>query len=145
DFWDVSFPELDEDGIEGKLAAVAALSGVGAPGTLAQPLRLLPLTRGTLASYSLWSYEQAAELDKITDEERLQARIDAGAVTMDQFTRSVTETPAAEIARTAELVAECEQALADMTTAFDAVAGAEAPSVSGLRDLLEQIGSAIRY
>lgn len=145
DFWDSSFPELDEDGIEGKLAAVAALSGVGAPGTLAQPLRLLPLTHGTLASHSLWSYEQASELQKITDEERLQARVDAGAVTMEQFTRSVDETPASDLALTASLVTDCEQALAAMSAAFDAIAPAEAPSVSGLRDLLAQIGSAIRY
>lgn len=144
-YWEGSFPELDEDGIEGKLVAVAGLSGAGAPGTLAQPLRLLPLTHGTLASYSLWSYEQASELQKIADEERRLARIDAGAVNMEQFMQSVAETPASEFALAVSLVEECGQELARMSTAFDAVAGSEAPPISGLRDLIEQIGSSIRY
>lgn len=144
-YWDGSFPELDEDGIEGKLTAIAGLSGAGAVGTLVQPLRLLPLTRGSLAAYSLWSYEQALDLQKTTDAERRQARIDAGAVTMEQFMQSVAETPAAELARTLALAEECLAALAEMSEAFEPVAAAEAPPVSGLRELLDQIAAAIRH
>jgi type VI secretion system protein ImpA len=43
------------------------------------------------------------------------------------------------------LVDECLAALAGMSNAFDTVAGAEAPPVSGLRDLLEQVNTSIRY
>jgi type VI secretion system protein ImpA len=144
-YWESCFPELDEDGIEGKVTAVAGLSGSGAVGTLIQPIRLLPITHGSLANYSLWNYEQASELQKITDPARAQARIDAGAVSMDQFMQSVAETPPAVFAATVTLVEECLAALREMSDAFDAVANQESPPVSALRELLEQINSSIRF
>lgn len=145
DYWETCFPELDEDGVEGKVTAVAGLSGSGAIGTLIQPVRLLPLTQGDVASYSLWNYEQANEIQKITDAARRQARIDAGAVPMDQFMQSVTETPAATFAATVRLIDECLTALDEMSSAFDAAAGKDAPPVTALRELLQQANSSIRY
>ena len=144
-FWETCFPELDEDGVEGKVSAVAGLSGSGAVGTLIQPVRLTPLTHGSMASFSLWSYEQAVELEKLTDPTRKQARIDAGAVSMEQFAQSVAETPAGEFSATVKLVDESLAALAEMSAAFDAVAGSDSPPVSGLRELLQEIAGAIRH
>jgi type VI secretion system protein ImpA len=144
-YWETCFPELDEDGIEGKVTAVAGLSGSGAVGTLIQPLRLLPITRGDLASYSLWNYEQASEVQKIADANRRQARIDAGAVSMEQFMQSVAETPATNFAATVALIEECLTAVGAMSAAFDAVAGNDAPPVTALRELLQQASSSIRF
>jgi type VI secretion system protein ImpA len=145
DYWETCFPELDEDGIEGKVTAVAGLSGAGAIGTLIQPIRLLPITQGDIASFSLWNYEQANEIQKITDPARRQARIDAGAVPMDQFMQSVAETPAATFAMTVGVIDECLAALNEMSSAFDAVAGRDAPPVTALRELLQQANSSIRH
>lgn len=144
-FWEVCFPELDEDGVEGKLTSVSGLSGAGAVGTLIQPVRLTPLTRGSMAAYSLWSYEQATELEKISDPARKAARISAGAVAMEQFTQSVAETPASEFSTTVKLVDGCLAALANMSATFDAAAGVDSPPVSALRELLEEINSAVRH
>ncbi|MEO3389464.1 type VI secretion system protein TssA [Mesorhizobium sp. CAU 1741] len=145
-YWEGCFPELDEeDGVEGKVSPVSGLNGAGATGTLIQPIRLIPLTRGSLASYSLWSYEQANDLEKIADPTRKQERIDNGSVTMDQFTQSVAETSAADLHATATDVDECLAALAEMSAAFDAVAGVDAPPVSALRELLGEISSSIRH
>jgi type VI secretion system protein ImpA len=144
-YWETCFPELDEDGIEGKVTAIAGLSGSGAVGTLIQPIRLLPLTQGELASYSLWNYEQASEIQKIADPARRQARIDAGAVSMEQFMQSVAETPATTVATTVGLIEECLTALGGMSAAFDTVAGNEAPPVAALREILQQANSSIRY
>lgn len=144
-FWEACFPELDEDGVEGKLTSVSGLSGAGAVGTLIQPVRLTPLTHGSMAAYSLWSYEQATELEKISDAARKAARISAGAVTMEQFAQSVAETPATEFATTVKLVDGCLAALAKMSAAFDAVAGVDSPPISALRELLEEINSAVRH
>lgn len=145
-FWDECFPVLDEeDGVEGKVAPVAGLNGSGATGTLIQPIRLTPLTQGSLASYSLWSYEQASELEKISDPARKEQRVNAGAVTMEQFLQSVLETPSAELSNTAKTVDECLAALAEMSSAFDAVAGIDSPPISALREVLEQISSSIRH
>jgi type VI secretion system protein ImpA len=144
-FWDACFPEIDEDGVEGKVSAIAGLSGAGAIGTLIQPIRLVPLTQGSLASYSLWNYEQANDLEKITDPARRQERIDNGAVTMAQFEQSVAETPVTYIS---DIVAGLEEALAslaEMDAAFDAVAGVDAPPVSALRELLQEILGAVRH
>lgn len=145
-YWESCFPELDEeDGIEGKVAPVSGLSGSGATGTLIQPVRLTPITRGSLESFSLWSYEQAGEFEKITDPDRREQRLQNGAVTMEQFMQSVSETPSSELHNTQQTVDECLAALAEMSAAFDAVAGYDAPPISALRDILQEISSAIRH
>lgn len=144
-FWAQCFPELDEDGVEAKVASVTSLSGVGAVGTLLQPIRLTPLTDSSAASLSLWSYEQAVELEKIADSNRKQTRIDAGAVTMEEFSQSVAGTHPARLRETVDAVEECLNALKAMSAAFDAVAGADSPSISALRELLEETSSSIRH
>jgi len=144
-FWETCFPELDEDGVEGKVSAVAGLNGSGAVGTLIQPIRLVPITNGSQGSFSLWNYEQATDLSKVTDSTRRQERIDNGAVTMEQFMESVADTPASFFAETQSAIIEALAALADMSTAFDAVAGMDAPPVSALRELLEEISRSITH
>lgn len=145
-FWDQSFPVIDEeDGIEGKVTAVAGLSGSGAVGTLIQPIRLTPLTSGSQWNFSLWSYEQATDLEKVTDPSRRQERIDGGAVTMEQFQQSVSETSASFFHDVAQTVDECIETLARMSAAFDAAAGVDAPSTSGLRDMLQEVRSSLRH
>ncbi|HWK67660.1 MAG TPA: type VI secretion system protein TssA [Rhizobiaceae bacterium] len=145
-FWDQCFPVIDEeDGIEGKVSAISGLSGSGAVGTLIQPIRLTPLTRGSQWNFSHWNYEQANELEKVTDPTRRQERIDNGAVTMEQFRQSVAETSSAHFQEIAETLDECLDALAEMSSAFDAVAGSDAPSTSGLRDMLEEVRSGVRH
>ncbi|MGI6853553.1 type VI secretion system protein TssA [Mesorhizobium sp. 1B3] len=145
-FWDPCFPVIDEeDGIEGKVSAISGLSGSGAVGTLIQPIRLTPLTRGSQWNFSHWNYEQANELEKVTDPTRRQERIDNGAVTMEQFRQSVAETSSAHFQEISETLDECLDALAEMSSTFDTVAGSDAPSTSGLRDMLEEVRSAVRH
>lgn len=144
-YWEPCFPELDEDGVEGKVSAVAGLSGSGATGTLIQPTRLVLLTDGSLASFSLWNFEQATDLERQSDPQRRQERIDNGAISMEQFNQSVAETPTSRFLETVALVEETIVALKEMSDAFDAVAGYDAPPTSALRELLETILGAIRH
>lgn len=144
-FWGSCYPELDEDGVEGKVSAVAGLNGSGAVGTLIQPIRLVSITQGSQGSFSLWNYEQATDLAKVTDSNRRQERIDNGAVTMEQFMESVADTPASFFAETQAAIVEALAALADMSNAFDVAAGADAPPVSALRELLEEISRSITH
>ena len=144
-FWESCFPELDEDGVEGKVSAVAGLNGSGAVGTLVQPIRLVPLTHGSQWSFSLWNYEQATDLSKVADAARRQERIDNGAVTMEQFMESVADTPASFFGETQAVIGEALAALADMSAAFDRVAGVDAPPVSALRELLEEISRSVGH
>lgn len=143
-FWDKLYPMPDEDGIETRVAAVSGLNGVGAPGTLAQPIRMITLF-GEAMPFSIWQYDQTLEVDKITDEQRKQARLDAGAYTMEQFRQSLAETEPAMLGGVLATVEECLTALAAMAASFDAVAGYDAPPTSALRDLLENIAGSIRY
>lgn len=144
-FWEPCFPELDEDGVEGKVSAVAGLNGSGAVGTLIQPIRLVPITRGSQWSFSLWNYEQATDLAKVTDPARRQERIANGAVTMEQFVESVADTPASFFSETQAVIEETLAALAEMDAAFDKVAGVDAPPVSALRELLQEISRSIAH
>jgi len=144
-FWDGLFPEPDDDGMETKVGPIAGLSGSGATGTLSQPIRTLPITRGASARYSLWHYEQAADLEKLTDPTRREARTKAGVISLEQFRQSVKETSAEEMREIFTAVEESQAALETMTQAFRAVAGDDAPATSALRDLLAQVASAIRF
>lgn len=144
-YWTECFPELDEDGIDAKVSSVTNLSGTGTIGTLIQAIRLTPLTDGSTASFSLWSYEQAVELEKLSDSSRRQMRIDAGSVTMEQFSQSVAETHSTKLLETLETVEECLDALKVLSETFDTVAGADAPPTSALRELLEEVSSSMRH
>lgn len=144
-YWEQCFPELDEDGVEGKVSAVAGLNGSGAIGTLIQPIRLTELTQGSQESLSYWNYEQAVDLEKVADEERKAERRASGIPAMEDFMRTVAETPAQHFASLIGLVEECSVALKEMSAAFDAVAGVDAPSVSAIQDLLGSIAAAIRH
>lgn len=145
-FWDTLYPVIDEedDGVEGRVSAVTGLNGAGAPGTIAQTLRTLPLV-GVARPMSVWNYDQANETDKITDRDRKAARVAAGALTMEIFRESLAETPGGNLHDTLLTVDQASAALAQMGASFDAVAGYDAPPTSAVRDLLAQISSSIRF
>lgn len=144
-FWETVHPLPDEeDGNEGRLTAVAALSGAGAAGTLAQTLRTLPIV-GFSYPRSIWNYDQAVELEKIVDPERRTARIAGGAVTLEAFRESLAETPGRDLYDKLTTIEEALAALAALGTALDNAAGYDAPSFTPLRELLEHISSSIRH
>ncbi|ALN74617.1 type VI secretion system protein TssA [Aureimonas sp. AU20] len=144
-FWDTVHPLPDEeDGIEGRLTAVGALSGAGAAGTLAQTLRTLPLV-GLAKPRSIWNYDQAVELGKLTDPDRRAARIAGGAVSLETFRESLAETAGRDLADLLATIDEALAALAALGTSLDRVAGYDAPSFTPLRELLEHITGSIRH
>lgn len=145
-FWETLYPLIDEedDGVEGRVSSVSGLNGTGAPGTIAQTLRTLPLI-GISKPMSVWNYDQANEIDKITDKERKAARIASGGTSMEVFRESLVETSGAELYETLMTVEEAAAALAAMAASFDAVAGYDAPPTAAVRDLLAQISSSIRF
>ncbi len=142
-FWDVFFPAADEEGLAGRLAAIAGLNGMGREGTLIQPLRRITLfLRPDGAPFEFWQYEQSRELAGIGDAARRQQRLDAGVV---PFETVESEARAAEPARfgslrdTSAAAAAAWQALGGI---LDARAGGEAPATGQVRDLLGQIREA---
>jgi type VI secretion system protein ImpA len=59
-------------------------------GTLVLPVRQVPVTQGP--GYSDLDYEQAQALEKIADADERQARLDRGAVSLQQFEQQAMET-----------------------------------------------------
>ncbi len=143
-FWDGLYPAPDEDGIATRVGPLTGLNGESADGTLIQPIRKVPLTMGDIP-YSLWQYEQAVELAKITDEARRQARIDNGAVTWEQFEQSVRETPASEFKT---LVEDIQGAIDEFEalgkTLYDK-AGYDSPPAGNIRNVLTAALDAVNY
>lgn len=143
-FWDGLYPAPDEDGIATRVGPLTGLNGESADGTLIQPIRKVPLTMGDIP-YSLWQYEQAIELAKITDEARRQARIDNGAVTWEQFEQSVRETPASEF----KTLVEDIQGAIDEFEALGKIlydkAGYDSPPAGNIRNVLAAALDAVNY
>lgn len=144
-FWGYLYPEADEDGLESKVAPIAGLNGSGTSGTLEQPIRMVPLVSSANGSYSLWHYEQAMDLERITDADRRQARIEAGAITLEKFNEVVRDATPQDVVATLEVVEECRVALKSMSEALDVAAGPDSPSIGTIRDLLERIAGSIRH
>jgi type VI secretion system protein ImpA len=143
-YWDQIFPLPDEEGILTRVAAVTGLNGEGADGTLVLPIRKAQITAGD-QPYAFWQFEQATELEKVTDAARKKARTDAGDVSMDLFTASVRQTPSGFFVDLAADIAEAQQAFEQMNATLKEKAGADAPPSSKIREMLEAVQSAIRF
>lgn len=144
-YWDELHPQPDEDGIEIRIAPVAGLAGSGAPGTLERPIRNTPLTEGGTGAFSLWHYEQANDLEKVTDQDRRAARLEAGTITLDTFRKSLQETPVETLRDTLLTLGECETAIILLSETLEGVAGVDAPSFTPLLDLLGAVAGCLRY
>lgn len=137
-FWDGLYPLPDEDGIETRVAPFSGLNGEGGDGTLIMPIRKIPLSEGD-PRFASWQYEQALEVQQITDEEKRQRRISEGAMTLDRIESSLNSCRPQFFA---ELVADCDSAIeafAELSTAFDAAARHDAPPTSTIRNRLNAV------
>ncbi len=147
-FWDHLYPRPDPGEGPGATAApLASLNGEGLDGPLPTRIVLVPLTgpSGEHAGLSSWHYQQARDLSKVTDAQKLAERQRAGAVTLEAFETAVRETPQDQLART---VGDVEEALAEwlaLSNALSARCGADAPPASGVRDALQATLETLRY
>ena len=78
-YWDGGLlPAEDEDGVETRVAPLLGLLGREDPGTLIQPIKLLPLTDAGTEPIALWTVEtlraQGVRHDDPDEREQLQAR-----------------------------------------------------------------------
>jgi type VI secretion system protein ImpA len=142
-FWDSLYPRPDEDGLETTVAGVAGLNGVGGEGTLAQPIRKVPLFRDVQgAPIALWQIEQADALQSL-EPERRQARIAAGALSLEMVQSGASQMPRAHWAELLPAVRDALAAWNALGEALDAKAGAAAPPTSAVRALLEAVLAAL--
>ena len=136
--WDGLFPMPDETGLEARVAAVAGLSGLGADGTLMQPLRKISLfLRPDGSPFSLWQYQASVELAGITDPARRTQRIDSGVLPFEDVEKEARVAGAAHWSAQRKAIGQALAAWKDMERAFDEKAGQESPAANRVRELLE--------
>ncbi len=138
-YWDWAFPLPDDEGLDGRSAPIGGLAGAGVDGTVMQPLRRLPLFRRADGSpLGLYQWDQAEETDGIANEERRQARRDAGVPELATL-EAEARLDRGFLAGTA---ASATAAL-DEWRAMEAVTenrfGAESPSTRNVATILERI------
>lgn len=145
-YWDNLYPLPDEDGIETRVAPITGLNGDDAEGTLIGPIFQVKLTQGyTDQPYAAWHYQQAAEVDRILDEDKREARLKSGAVSMAQIERSALETP---FSFYEELLADLQNSQEEYTklcAALDARAGEYAPPSSNIRNALAKVREIVGF
>jgi len=137
--WEGLYPPEEDEGVIDKVAPLTGLNGEEGEGTLIVPIRRTPLTDvGSFGALALYQYEQAGELTTIEDEERIEQKKAAGAVTLEQFDVAAKES-GADFFR--NLLGDLKAALESfnaMNALLDERCGTDAPPSSNIRNLLQE-------
>ncbi len=144
-FWDGLYPMPDEDGMETRIAPLIGLNGEDGEGTLMVPINKVFLTQGHDDSFATWNYEQALDLEKITDPKKKEARIAAGAISTKMIQQSVSETPIAFYVQFKQDLDECIEAFTSLTAVLDERCGHDAPPSSNIRNRLKRVNEVFGF
>lgn len=145
-FWEDLHPQPDEDGLATRVAPLTGLNGSGADGTLIQPIRKLAISQGgDLGRFALWQYDQALDLLKLGDADRVAARIAAGAATLEAIEAAVRQTSPSFYREMLDDLDACITEYDRLSAALEARCGPEAPPSSNIRNALAALGDAVRY
>lgn len=144
-YWEQLFPLPDEEGMALRLAPLAGLNGIGAEGTLIQPIRKVPLSPpdGNGAPVAFWHYELAQRAIRVPDARQRPGRTPPP--DLDELARRVT---AASPEHKAALVADiraCRAAFAALDAQLARLCGAEAPPSSTIAHILEEVEDAVLF
>lgn len=142
-FWDGLYPLPDEDGMETRVAPLTGLNGETSDGALIQPIRKAPLLPGGDRDFALWHYEQAADLGRVSDAAKRQARIDGGAVTMDVLEAAVKTLPASHFRTLLDDIDGCIAAFGALGDKLYEKAGHDSPPGAAIRGVLTAARDAV--
>ncbi len=145
-YWDELYPEPDEDGIVTKVAPLTGLNGEGGEGTLIVPIACVPLTEGsTCGPFASFQYDQAREVARIQDEDKKQAKIASGYVSMEAFETAVRETAPDWFQNTADDIAGALEEYDALIAALDERCGADSPPSSNIRGAIETVQQTFKF
>ena len=143
-FWENGFPRPDQDEpeeyrMDGRAAPIGGLSGGTADGTVMQPLRRLALFhRADGTALGIYQWDQAEETEAIVNEERKQARRDAGVPELATL-EAEAGLDVAHVGMVLDQARGALEAWRAMEQATDACFGSAAPSARNVTVLLERI------
>jgi type VI secretion system protein ImpA len=140
-FWNRNLlPQPDEDGVDGRLAAIAGLDGEGGNGALLQPLRKLvmfELTDGTPVSF--WQFEQSEDVSAMGDAARKSQRLASGVMSFPELEAEAHGVGRQMLAGITQDAGRALAAWRALSAALELVAGRDAPSTSRVQELLSKL------
>jgi type VI secretion system protein ImpA len=150
-FWDGLYPLPDEEGLVSRLAPLAGLNGEESDGVLVRPILNVPITAaGDLRALSYSDYQQAADLEAVSDPDKRAQRIARGAITHQVFEQAAQATPTDVLAGALDdLTAAREEfdqlsALLEEKSGLDETGHSLAPPSSNLRGAMESCGDLLK-
>lgn len=145
-YWDSLYPTLDQNDLDLRLAPLIGLNGEDADGTLIQPITEQFITEGkTIGPYVLWEYQQAIELEKISDPNVLEKKLEQGCVRLVDVKKAVAESSQKFYADLFENLSLCIEEYQSITSFLEEKCGNNAPPSSNIRRTLELFRDHIKF
>ena len=147
-FWEQGlYPVEDEDGIETRVAPIAGLNGEGADGVLLSPIRNSFITEdASYEPYSLWQYQQAIDISRLSDERKQHDQIERIGFSMENIDKAVANSSSEYYSNLYQDIEVClteYQAIDKLLTEF--CGSHEAPPSSKIIELLQDAKGAINH
>lgn len=144
EYWETLYPMPDEEGIYSRIAALAGLNGNDTDGTLIIPIAKVFLTESKASGpFSLWQYQQASELLKITSEKQDQ-RIKAGTATIEMIEAAAAETAPEFFEKLLQELQDCLNIFEELDNILTEKCGTEAPPTSRISGKLKDCLNAVQ-
>lgn len=146
-YWDNIFPLPDEDGIETRVSPLTGLNGEGAEGVLLPPIRNVLITEGSsVGPFSYWQYQQALDIQKISDEESRAQKINNSGFCLDDIEQAVSESNNEFYVDLRDDISECIHLFKAISDTLDQHCGTiDAPPTSNIIHLLEDYLGAVNH
>lgn len=139
-FWsDGLHPLPDEDGLEGRVAALAGLNGIGSDGTLMQPLRKLVLFERGEQSVTLWRFERAEDVEGIGEAAKKKKQLGAGVLPFKEVEDTARSTGAASLIAIGREAIRAAAAWRHLVATLDRADGQQAPPSSRVAAIIDKI------
>jgi len=147
-YWEQGlYPVEDEDGIETRVAPIAGLNGEGADGVLLSPIRNSFITEdASYEPFSLWQYQQAIDVSRLSDENKQQAQIERIGFSMESIEKAVAQSSSEYYSALFEDIEICLNEYKAVDSLLSDFCGSyEAPPTSKIIELLEDAKGAINH
>lgn len=145
-YWDFLFPASIDDDLSFKTASLIGLNGEDSEGTLIMPILNTCIIDGNDAGrFALWQYQQALEINKITDNEKKAKRLSEGGIDINQVERAISKTSSEFISG---LIVDLENCLSEFSGLVQCLSdrcGQNAPPSSRIKEHLNNCLQIVKF
>ena len=144
-FWEDVYPHPDEDGLITRIAPITGLNGEGAEGVLIAPIRNIELTNRGGEDFTFWQYQQALDIQKITDDRKRGQQIENVGFSLEMLEKAVAETRDEKFLEMRNAVAKCITEYKELGQLLDERCGELSPPTRNVIEVLEDCHNAILH